>query len=172
MIGRSKKEAERIRDELEQIERTVLHTKRDWGKLVQTGDDAYLKAVAYDLHGFYTGIEKVFESIADTIDDHIPTGQAWHKDLLLQMAEEIAGIRPALLSQNTADALDEYLRFRHRIRNIYSFNLVPERVKGLVERLPGVYDHVKSDLSDFATFLEKLSEQLGGPKGDSPRQSP
>ncbi len=158
MSGRSKKEAERIRDEMEQIERTVLHTKRDREKFVQTGDDAYLKTVAYDLHGFYTGIERVFESIADTIDDHMPAGQTWHKDLLLQMAEEIAGIRPALLSQNTGDALEAYLRFRHRIRNIYSFNLVPERVKGLVERLPGVYDYVKSDLSDFATFLEKLSE--------------
>lgn len=47
MSGRSRKEAERIRDELEQIERTVVHTKRDWEKFVQTGDDAYLKAVAY-----------------------------------------------------------------------------------------------------------------------------
>jgi hypothetical protein len=79
------------------------------------------------------------------------------------MAEEIAGIRPALLSQNTGDALEEYLRFRHRIRYIYSFtptlgfNLVPERVRGLVERLPSVFERVKSDLSDFATFLEKLS---------------
>jgi hypothetical protein len=154
----SRKEAERIRDELEQIERTVLHAERDWKRFVQTGDDAYLKAVAYDLHGFYTGIERVFESIADTIDDHIPTGQAWHKDLLLQMADEIAGVRPALLSQNTGDALEEYLRFRHRIRNIYSFNLVPELVRGLVERLPGVFEHVKSDLSDFAAFLEKLSD--------------
>jgi hypothetical protein len=37
------------------------------------------------------------------------------------------------------------------------FNLVPERVRGLVERLPSVFERVKSDLSDFATFLEKLS---------------
>jgi hypothetical protein len=43
-----------------------------------------IKAVAYDLHGFYTGIERVFESIADTIDDHMPTGQTWHKDLLVE----------------------------------------------------------------------------------------
>jgi hypothetical protein len=46
MNGRSRKEAERIRDELEQIDRTMLHARRDWEKFVQTGDDAYLLTVS------------------------------------------------------------------------------------------------------------------------------
>ncbi len=129
MKNRATKEAKRIRDELEEIERVVSHVNRDCQKFVTSGDDAYLKAVAYDLHGFYTGLERIFQSVADTIDDHIPVGHNWHKELLNQMASEIKNIRPALLSQESAELLDEYMRFRHRIRNIYSFNLLPERIK-------------------------------------------
>jgi predicted nucleotidyltransferase len=92
-----------------------------------------------------------------TFGDHLPSGETWHKDLLLQMSKEIPGIRPALLSRDTVYDLEEFMRFRHRIRNIYSFNLVPERIKGLVERSIGVFNTVKSDLDDFVTFLEKLS---------------
>jgi hypothetical protein len=118
-----------------------------------------LKAVAYDLHGFYTGLERIFESVADTIDDHLPGGESWHKELIEQMCKEIEGVRPALLSENTKKLLDEFMRFRHRVRNIYSFNLIPERVKNLVEKLPEAYEQGRQDLSAFAQFLEQLSSE-------------
>ncbi len=51
------------------------------------------------------------------------------------------------------------MRFRHRIRNIYSFNLIPERVKNLVEKLPDAYDQARQDLVAFAQFLEQLSSE-------------
>jgi hypothetical protein len=72
------------------------------------------------------------------------------------MGKEIVNVRPALLSEETVAFLEEYLRFRHRVRNIYSFNLIPERVKGLVEVLPGIYKQVRSNLEDFSEFLENL----------------
>lgn len=128
-------EMERIQDELSQIDAIVSHAQRDWNEFSLKGDDAYLKAVAYDLHGFYTGLERIFRSVAGTIDDRIPAGENWHKELLEQMTLEIEGIRPALLSNATRDFLEEFMRFRHRVRNIYSFNLIPERVKNLIEKL-------------------------------------
>jgi hypothetical protein len=117
--GKALKEARRIRDELRQVETIVSHSGDDWKKFVLTGDDAYLKAVAYDLHGFYTGIERIFESIVDTIAGQSPKGESWHKELLLQMGKEIDGVHPALLSEVTLGVLDQYMRFRHRIRNIF-----------------------------------------------------
>ena len=71
-MKREIKEAERIRNELAQVERVISNVQTDWKKFVTTGDDAFLKAAAYDLHGFYTGLENIFYSIADTIDDHVP----------------------------------------------------------------------------------------------------
>jgi hypothetical protein len=158
-MDRAIKEAERIRNELAQIERVISNAIADWNKFASTGDDAFLKAVAYDLHGFYTGLENIFNSIADTIDDHVPQGENWHKAVLSQMALEIKNIRPAVISEESVSILDEYLRFRHRIRNIYSFNLVPDRIKGLVEKLPSVFQTIRPNLNDFAQFLERLSKK-------------
>lgn len=157
MKEKASKQAKQIRDELARIDSIVSNILSDWNGFLRKGDDVYLKGVAYDLHGFYTGLERVFQSIADTIDDHLPEGENWHKDLLFQMGKEIANVRPALLSEDTVTFLEEYLRFRHRVRNIYSFNLIPERIKRLVERLPRIHEQVKLNLEDFAEFLENLS---------------
>jgi hypothetical protein len=133
--------------------------ERDWLRFVETGDDAYLKATAYDLHGFYGGLERIFEAVATTIDGSVPGGESWHRDLLQQMGREIQGVRPALFSEETLSIMDEFRRFRHRIRNIYSFNLVPERIKALVEKLPRLSDEVNTSLQDFAQFLDRVSDQ-------------
>ena len=153
------REVERIQDELRQIETIVSHAQHDWNEFIRKGEEAYLKAVAYDLHGFYTGLERIFKSVASTIDDRIPAGEDWHKELLEQMTLEIEGIRPALLSKTDRDLLDEFMRFRHRVRNIYSFNLIPERVKNLVEKLPEAHEKAKRDLSAFIQFLEQISSE-------------
>ena len=153
------KEIERIQDELSQLDTIVSHAHRDWNEYARKGEEAYLKAVAYDLHGFYTGLERIFKSVASTIDDRIPAGENWHKELLEQMTLEIEGIRPALLSNAARDLLDEFLRFRHRVRNIYSFNLLPERVKNLVEKLPEAHERAKRDLFAFIQFLEQISSE-------------
>jgi hypothetical protein len=150
--------AKRIRDELAEEQMVLSHVERDWRKFVETGDDAYLKATAYDLHGFYGGLERIFETIATTIDGSVPGGERWHRDLLLQMGKEIQGIRPAIFSEETVRVTDEFRRFRHRIRNIYSFNLVPERIKALVEKLPRGSAEINSSLQDFAQFLERVSD--------------
>ena len=73
------------------------------------------------------------------------------------MGSDIEGVRPAVLSQETLDLLDEFMRFRHRVRNIYSFNLIPERLKNLIEKLPSAHDKATGDLSAFAQFLEHIS---------------
>jgi hypothetical protein len=39
------------------------------------------------------------------------------------MAVEIELVRPAVISKETRNTLDEYRGFRHIVRNVYSFNL-------------------------------------------------
>lgn len=53
--------------------------------------------------------------------------------------------------------LDEYRKFRHRIRNIYATNLDPERMKHLVLGLPTLWRHVRQDLDRFMDFLKRLT---------------
>ncbi len=72
------------------------------------------------------------------------------------MTVDYPQVRPVVLSKKTADQLDEYLRFRHVVRNVYTFSLDIERIALLVDRMKPVYDQVKIELLRFADFLEQV----------------
>lgn len=112
-----------IRQELGTLEKVITRAKRALALAHKYPDDEdlYLDAVALNLHDFYTGLERVFHHIAATLDEVVPESRDWHQELLRQMAEERPQIRPAVISEETRESLDEYLRFRHVVRNIYAF---------------------------------------------------
>ncbi len=51
----------------------------------------------------------------------------------------------------------EYLEFRHVVRDVYTFNLRPERVTELVQGLRPAFDLARRSLLAFAEFLDRLS---------------
>lgn len=106
----------RIREELAEIPRAVDRAKTGWERYNLTGDDFYLDSVAFNLHSFYTGLERIFELIAVNIEQSKPQGENWHQELLRQMAVEIERVRPPVLSRETRSSLDEYRGFRHVVR--------------------------------------------------------
>ena len=115
-------------------------------------------AAGLNLHGFYAGVERIFEDIARTSEGAVPAGATWHQDLLMQMSAEVAGIRPAVVAQETRQRLDDLRGFRHLIRNAYTLNLRPARVRELTAELHQCYQNVERDLGNFASFLEGLSQ--------------
>jgi len=146
----------RIQTELSNIE-IAVNRALELGKKARTsGDEGYWDGVALNLHGYYSGIEHIFEDIARTIDENIPSGANWHADLLIQMSIEIKKRRPSVITQLTKITLDEFRGLRHIIRNIYAFNLLPSRLNELLTKLPKSFDSVKKDLFDFAKFLESV----------------
>jgi hypothetical protein len=54
--------------------------------------------------------------------------------------------------------LDEFLRFRHVLRNIYAFQFDPERVTRLVYQARPTWVQVKKELLAFASFLEQVGK--------------
>lgn len=117
-----------------------------------------MESVALNLHGFYSGLERLFELIARHVDRALPAGEGWHHDLLQQMTKEIAERRPAVMSPESASMLDEFRRFRHLVRNVYTFNLVPQKMEPLIAALPGLWNQVNAELVAFADFLEELAQ--------------
>ena len=160
MIARYIVSAERIRRELEELERVVTRVRR--AVEATEGDsvdrDLYWDAIALNLHDFYTGLERILRHIAAQVDGHLPEGSEWHQELLLQMATQLPRIRPAVFSAGTIKRLDEYLRFRHVVRNVYAFEFDPQRIRPLVEALAGDLARVKSELAVFIDFLEGLAD--------------
>jgi hypothetical protein len=151
--------AARIRHDIGAISRVVERARRavEMASSPAPGSDLLLDSAALNLHDFYVGLERLFELVASSVDDSLPRGSDWHRELLTQMATEIPGVRPAVLGGGTARALDEYLRFRHVVRNVYAFELEAERVTRLVAGLPEAYELTRSDLDAFATFLEGIA---------------
>ena len=151
--------AARIRQELETLEKVATRAKRALALAHKYPDDEdlYLDAVALNLHDFYTGLERVFYQIAATLDEAVPESRDWHQKLLRQMAKERPQIRPAVISEETRESLDEYLRFRHVVRNIYAFEFDAERLGRLVQGLDFVLPRIHKELQAFAQFLERLA---------------
>ena len=151
--------AGRISQALLDLEEIVDRAELLSDKARRTGDDDYLDGVALNLHGFYTCAEQIFEDVARSMEKSIPSGSAWHRDLLLQMSAEVRTIRPRVISRETRRCLDEYRGFRHVVRNVYTFNLLSSRLQELAEQLRKCCLSVKSDLDEFSRFLEQLSKE-------------
>jgi len=71
--------AERIRQELVELDLVVTRLSEAWQRARHSGDDFYLDSVALNFHGFYSGIERVFEHLAETLDGSLPRGENWHQ---------------------------------------------------------------------------------------------
>lgn len=151
--------SQRIRLEVAELERTTGAVARHWQQAMSASQDqdAFLNSVALNLHSFYNGLERVMELVAVEMDGGTLGGEAWHTELLRQMSLEVPSVRPALLSSNAAQLLDEYRKFRHRVRNIYATQLNARRMEHLVEDLPETWRLVRAELLAFADFLDRLA---------------
>ena len=160
MIAIYEELVERVRGEMPDLDRVVQRSLRSWSQVQKAPgeQEAYLDSVALNLHGFYSGLERLFELIARHMDRTLPAGETWHRDLLQQMAQEMVEIRPAVIDHDSALALDEFRRFRHLVRNVYTMNLSPDKVAGLMSALPELWPKLRAELLAFADFLEQLSE--------------
>lgn len=143
----------RIENDISEIRIIRDLALRRWQKALR--DEDYLGSVAFDLHSFYQGTERIFEVFAKSIDGKVPSGDKWHRILLVQMTDEIPGVRPAVISEETRVALDGYRTFRHLARNIYTFNLDAKKIQRLIENLPDTVEKVCEDISLFLDFLKK-----------------
>jgi hypothetical protein len=135
--------------ERKQLQRLVSGMSPLLGKCRATAPtEIELSALAALLHSFYTGVENIFKRVAVELDGEPVRGDSWHRELLLRMAKPTAS-RPALLSEDLHDSLNEYLRFRHVFRNAYSFDLDWQKMSPLVLRLEETFKQLESALNDF-----------------------
>jgi hypothetical protein len=111
------------------------------------------------LHDFYTGIEKIFESIAKEVDHRFPMGEEWHSELLHQMTLDIPGLRPRVITANTEKKLREYLGFRHLFRKRYGFELEWQKLKKLLMGMPQIRSNLENEIGKFFEALSSLFQR-------------
>jgi hypothetical protein len=142
-----------VKFEIEQIDQLLRSFA---GLLTSVQENApdlvQVTALASVLHSFYNGLENMFLSIAKGVDDAVPTGAQWHRDLLTQMTKATSNRGP-VLTDELAHQLAGYLGFRHFYRHAYSFFLEWSEVEKLVTPLAKVWNQVKAELE---LFLEEF----------------
>lgn len=146
---------QRIADDRKKIARTVGRVERALEKIDILPIDArefIERALAADIAEVYTGFEKFFERIANEIDKHLPKGERWHTDLLTQMTEHRPE-RPPVISKGTQQRLRQFLRFRHKVNNIYGDELIYEAAEKHAKRIGKLFESVTEELDTFNAFL-------------------
>jgi len=92
-----------------------------------------LAATAYELNRFFNVLEKSFERLCETFENHFEKGGSYHERLIERMELEISGIRPAFLPPEALPAVRELKGFRHVMRHAYELELDPDRIATFVD---------------------------------------
>ncbi|MBI5328611.1 MAG: hypothetical protein HZB80_10050 [Deltaproteobacteria bacterium] len=149
-----------IKDELELLKRVAadIGDARREMKGHPEMSEVYEESLALKLHNFYTGCERIFHTIADDMNGGASSSFEWHKRLLKSMSLAIEGKRPPVISKATEKELEEFLAFRHVIRNIYGFEIDSERLQRLLEKVKPVFESFKKDTMKFLGFLRGMAK--------------
>lgn len=146
----------KIEARLQRYLRLLDEVKTKGGKesLIEEADVGVLIGAVLD--DWYHAAEGIFKMIAAEIDGGIPSGESWHKQLVIQVSQEIPGVRPPVVTERTASGLDELRKFRHVFRNVYGFSLETVKVRKLAKKLPGLSEAFKDEIDRFCRKMNAL----------------
>ncbi|BAG01285.1 conserved hypothetical protein [Microcystis aeruginosa PCC 9809] len=121
--------------------------------------DICAESLALKLDNFYTGCERIFQIIASELNGGLPSSYDWHRRLLNRMSKP-QDYRPAVLREDTVHKLNEYLSFRHVVRNIYGFELEKQKLENLVNNYYNTWRQVQEDINSFILWLKTTADSL------------
>lgn len=109
------------------------------------------------LHDLYHGMEGICLRVVKQIDQQEPIGTSWHRDLIDSVSHPAPNLRPAIISKETADLLEQYRGFRHRFRHNYGFELSWPKLAPLWRDAPTMIEKFIQDIEQFISFLKMMS---------------
>jgi hypothetical protein len=139
----------KIEFEISQIDKLIDETapllklaKNKMPDMVETA------ALGLFLHSFYNGIENIMKLIIKENYGKLPSSTKWHKELL-DLCFVGNKNQDALFSEELKNVLDDYLSFRHFIRNTYTFKIKWERMEHLILNIDKNWVNIKSEINKF-----------------------
>jgi hypothetical protein len=126
---------------------------------VRVPDTVETAALGLFLHSFYNGIENILKFVVKEIYGKLPSGNKWHKELL-----DLCFIKNKddniLFDEKLKDILDDYLSFRHFIRNTYTFKLKWERMEDLIMNINQNWNNIKSEITNYLRHYRKQPNSI------------
>lgn len=104
---------------------------------------------------YYTCLETCFLRISQFFENNLSQDR-WHADLLEKMTLRIENSRDAVVSDASAAALGELLKFRHFRRYYFELDYDWDKLEYLQKVYHRVRQQVPVELAEFQTFLQRL----------------
>ena len=136
--------------ETKRLEQLVISLAALQPRLVNNSET--VEAAALRLHSFHTGVERMLLLVS--------RGEGWHRRLLERMAMP-TDTRPAVLQEGTQRDLQEYLRFRQLVRNLYADELRAEPIQRLIQQLQPTWPQLSADIAAFQSWLTTIAMNEG-----------
>jgi len=139
----------KVKFEVSQIDKLLDETE-PLLKLVQSKIPDMVEAAALGLflHSFYNGIENIIKFIMKEKYGKLPSSNKWHKELLDQCFIKDDN-QKELFSEDLKIVLDDYLSFRHFIRNTYSYKIKWERMEYLILDVSKNWNNIKAEINEY-----------------------
>ncbi len=116
-----------------------------------------VEAAALRLHSFYTGVERMLLLVSRVVNGGTPSRrEGWHRPL--ERMAMPTDTRPAVLQEGTQRDLQEYLRFRHLVRNLYADELRAEPIQRLIEQLQNTWPHLSAEIAASQSWLTTIAK--------------
>jgi hypothetical protein len=143
-----------IDGEVEHFRQLQSHVAEARARLPTAQPEVYdLRSVAMLLTEIYTGAENLMRRIASRLGESIPSGAAWHQELLVQFSVEVPELRPSLFAPRTRVLLDEFRRFRHVTHHVYALQFDWEQMSKLLSQANELLSNLVADAEAFKAFL-------------------
>lgn len=146
-----------IQRDLKRLEKLFKRFTDSYSQYQKSEEYSKLVESAFYVNQIYTGFERIFKNIAKTFENNIEEDY-WHKSLLERMNLEIKNIRPALLSDESYECLNELRSFRHFFRHAYDVDIDREKFKIVSDRVFKLKKLFKREITRFMAFLDTLLE--------------
>ena len=153
-----KKQAQELVEDIENDLLRLIHVHADLEKsraLLEKWDPAddlyykFVEAASTELHGLYTGIEKIFARIIIFNARQLPQGKDFHKLILKTIHEELK-----LTSDDTNEFLEDLSSFRHLFRHAYGIELIPSEIIDATRQTCLKWPVIQSELEHFLAELK------------------
>jgi hypothetical protein len=118
-------------------------------------DPKTLAYLAVSLSQYYNALEDLLGRAAGVFEGS-SSGEAWHAELLRRATLDLAGLRPALVSQGALRDATTLLKFRHFLRHAYAVKLDAAKLGTVTDALRRLHPALEESLADFRSFLQSL----------------
>lgn len=137
-----------LRRQMELIDK-IQATIADRVARMAAGEAVVVEGAAFHVNNFYSAVEDLLRIVAAAFENNISDASRWHSELIDRMTLTITGVRPPLLTRETALLLHRLRGFRHFFRHAYRVELDPDEVLANVARAREVHPLLQADVERF-----------------------